>query len=300
VAKADTLAAPARQRPGLGAPSRAAGRSWRWLRLSVPSLVATLIALAIWETLARTGVMPARWFPPATTVLHRLAQLAATGSYWNAVGNTLRGWGAGLLLATAIGVPLGLLVGSVPLLYRVLRVPIEFFRPIPSVALIPLLVLVLGLGFSTKVFLATFAALWPLLLQTIYGVQDVEPVLRDTMRSYGVGPLRRLWLVTLPSAGPYIATGLRLSSSIALILSVTAEVAVGAPGIGNDVIAAQNGGASADMYALIVTAGVLGWLLSEGLRRVERRALVWHPAYRPAEAEPIEPEAELVAEGGRA
>jgi ABC-type nitrate/sulfonate/bicarbonate transport system permease component len=271
-----------------------AGRTLRGLRLSVPSLIATLVAVAIWEALARTGVMPARWFPPATTVLHRLVQLAATSAYWSSVGDTLRGWGTGLLLASAVGVPLGLLIGSAPLLYRALRIPIEFFRPIPSVALIPLLVLVLGLGFSTKVFLAAFAALWPLLLQTIYGVQDVEPVLRDTMRSYGVGPLRRLALVTLPSAGPYIATGLRLASSIALILSVTAELTLGAPGIGNDVTAAQNGGASADLYALIVTAGVLGWLLSEGLRRGERRLLRWHPAYRAPENEPT-PE----AEGGR-
>ncbi len=293
MAKADVLTAPPTPRTPR-APARAAGRTLRWLRLSAPSLVAILAVLAIWEALARTGVMPARWFPPSSAVLSELARLAGTAEFWNSVGNTLRGWGAGLLLATAIAVPLGLLIGSVPLLYRALRVPIEFFRPIPSVALIPLLVLVLGLGFPTKVFLATFAALWPLLLQTIYGVQDVEPVLRDTMRSFGLGRVRQLVLVTLPSAGPYIATGLRLSSSIALILSVTAEVTIGAPGLGNDVIAAQNGGNSEVMYALIVTAGVLGWLLSEGLRRVEQRLLVWHPAYRPADAD-VQAETEGVA-----
>jgi ABC-type nitrate/sulfonate/bicarbonate transport system permease component len=242
-------------------------------------------ALALWETVARAGVLPSRWTPTASSVLVALAQEVVTASFWAAVAQTLEGWAVGLVLATLVAVPLGLVIGSIPLLYHALRVPIEFLRPVPSVALVPLAVLVFGIGLTTKVFLVVFAATWPLLLQTIYGVQDVDPVAMDTMRSFGLGRLRRLVVVTLPSASPYVATGLRLSSSVALILAVTAELVVGAPGLGSQMNAAENGNSTALVYALIVATGALGWALSAAIRLAERRALAWHPAYRtPKEA----------------
>jgi ABC-type nitrate/sulfonate/bicarbonate transport system permease component len=251
---------------------------------AVPSLVVILAALVLWEALTRAGVLPQRWSPPASAVLVTLAQQLLTPSFWVAVGQTLEGWGVGLAIATVVAVPLGLVIGSVPVLYHALRVPIEFLRPVPSVALIPLAILVFGLGLSTKVFLVVFAGTWPILLQTIYGVQDVDPVAMDTMRSFGVGRLRRLVVVTLPSASPYIATGLRISSSVALILAVTAELVVGTPGLGSQINAASNGNATAVVYALIVATGALGWALSAAIRLVEQRALAWHPAYRTSKA----------------
>jgi ABC-type nitrate/sulfonate/bicarbonate transport system permease component len=250
------------------------------VRSVLPSLVVVLAALLAWEVAARRGALPRRWSPAPTSVGAALAHQVVTPAFWVAVGQTLEGWAVGLGLAAAIAVPLGLVVGSVPLLYHAVRVPIEFLRPVPSVALIPLAILVFGIGFSTKVFLVVFAATWPLLLQTIYGVQDVDPVARDTMRSFGVGRLRRLLVVTLPSAGPYVATGLRLSSSVALILAVTAELVIGAPGLGSAITAAENGNSTALVYALIAATGALGWALSAAIGAVERRVLGWHPAYR--------------------
>ncbi len=262
---------------GLGA---AAGL--RRVGRGIPSLVVILAALALWELVVRSGVVPQRWSPPPSAVLVTLGRELLTPSFWIAVGQTLEGWAVGLALAIVIAVPLGLVIGSAPLLYHALRVPIEFLRPVPSVALVPLAILVFGLGFSMKLFLVVFAALWPLLLQTVYGVQDVDPVARDTMRSFGVGRLRRLVLVTLPSAGPYVATGVRLSSSVALILAVTAELVVGTPGLGSQLTAAENGNSTALVYALIVATGALGGALSAGIRVAERRVLAWHPAYHPA------------------
>ena len=256
------------------------GAGLRGTQKGMPSLVVILATLGLWEAVARIGILPERWSPAASTVLVTLAQEVVTLSFWTAVGQTLEGWAVGLVLAVMIAVPMGLVIGSVPILYHALRVPIEFLRPVPSVALVPLAVLVFGLGISTKVFLVVFAATWPLLLQTIYGVQDVDPVAMDTMRSFGVGRLRRLALVTLPSASPYVATGLRLSSSIALILAVTAELVVGTPGLGSQITAAENGNSTALVYALIVATGALGWALSFGIRQAEARALAWHPAYR--------------------
>ena len=124
-------------------------------------------------------------------------------------------------------------IGSSRRGYQMLRLPIEFLRPIPSVALIPLAVLVFGTRFPNKLFLVTFACVWPLLFQAIYGVQDVDPVAVDTARAFGFGRFRRLVLIVLPSSAPYIATGLRIASSVALILAVTSELVVGVPGLGS-------------------------------------------------------------------
>ena len=181
-----------------------------------------LVVLGIFELLSRSDLVNRRFFPPISEMVARLVEEAGTGGFWSAVGNTLQGLVIGLGIAIALGVPLGLLIGSSRWAYRALRVPIEFLRPIPSVALIPLAVLVYGSGLESKVFLAAFASTWPLLMQTLYGVQDVDPVATDTARSFGYSRMARLVRVTLPSAVPYIATGIRISAAVALILVVTA------------------------------------------------------------------------------
>ena len=197
-----------------------------------------------------------------------------------ATTHTLQGWAIGLALAALIAIPSGIVIGSSRLLYHALRAVIEFLRPIPSVALIPLAVLIYGSGLESKVFLATFAATWPLLMQTLYGVQDVDPVATDTARSFGFGRARRLLWVTLPSAIPYIATGIRISAAVALILCVTAELVIGASGLGREINLARQGGAVDLMYALIIATGVLGWAMNAVFTRGERRVLHWHPSAR--------------------
>jgi ABC-type nitrate/sulfonate/bicarbonate transport system permease component len=245
-----------------------------------PALVAVACVLGLWELLVRTGLLSDTSFPPMTETVAELVRLLGTGSFWSAVANTLQGWALGLGLAILLAVPAGILVGSSRLLYRALRVPIEFLRPIPSVALIPLAVLVYGTGLESKVFLASFASFWPLFVQTLYGVQDVDPVVTDTARSFGLGRLERIWRIRLPAAVPYIATGVRISSAVALILAVTAELVIGSAGLGRSISVAQSGGAVDVMYALIIATGMLGWALNILATRGERRVLHWHPSQR--------------------
>jgi ABC-type nitrate/sulfonate/bicarbonate transport system permease component len=111
-------------------------------------------------------------------------------------------------------------------------------------------------------------------------VQDVDPVATDTARSFGLGRLARLRHITLPAAVPYIATGVRISSAVALILAVTAELVIGSAGLGRSISVAQSGGAIDVMYALIIATGILGWLLNILATRGERRVLHWHPSQR--------------------
>ncbi len=236
--------------------------------------------LVLFDLLPRIGVLPRDHFPPISETMGTLGEQLLEGSFWEAVGNTLQGWALGLGIATALAVPLGIVIGSSRLLYRAMRALIEFLRPIPSVALLPLAILVYGTGMQSKVFLAAFASFWQVLVATLYGVQDVDPVATDTARSFGFSRAQRLFRVTLPSAVPYIATGLRIASAVSLILSVTAELVIGAAGLGRSINIARSGGNEELMYALIIATGVIGLLLNAVFVRVERRVLHWHPSQR--------------------
>jgi ABC-type nitrate/sulfonate/bicarbonate transport system permease component len=240
--------------------------------------IAFMIALG--ELLTRTDTISSRHFPPPSEMFAALGDELVTADFWAAVGDTLQGWAIGLAVAAAIAIPAGIVIGSSPLLYRALRAVIEFLRPIPSVALIPLAILIWGSGLESKVFLAAFASTWPLLMQTLYGVQDVDPVATDTARSFGLSGAQQLVHVTLPSAVPYIATGVRISAAVALILVVTAELVIGSPGLGREINIARQGEAVDLMYGLIAVTGLLGWGMNVAFARVERRVLHWHPSQR--------------------
>ena len=251
----------------------------RVLDVAVPAL-SVAAALALWELVTRTGAISPKDLSPMSTTLSELWRLAGTGRFWTQLGETVRGWALGLGIATALAVPLGILLGSSDFAAHAFRVPIEFLRPIPSAVLIPLLFLTLGTTLRSEVFLASFGAFWPMLVQTMYGVHDVDPLALETARSFRVGRLERLRRVTFPSAVPYIATGLRISSTVALILAFTAELFMGTPGLGQALNFAEAYGLNDQMYALAVATGLLGLAIHLAFTAVERRALRWHPSQR--------------------
>ena len=242
--------------------------------------VAVVCVLALWQLVVGIGLLNEDHVPSMSATVAELAELLGDGDFWSAVGSTLQGWALGLGIAAVLAIPLGIVIGSSATAYRSVRFVVEFLRPIPSVALVPLAVLIYGVGLESKVFLAAFASFWPLFVQTLYGVQDVDPVTTDTARSFGLGRFERLYRVTLPSAVPYIATGLRISSAVALILAVTAEIVIGSAGLGREINVARSSGAVEVMYALIITTGLLGWLLNIATTQAERRVLHWHPSHR--------------------
>jgi ABC-type nitrate/sulfonate/bicarbonate transport system permease component len=246
----------------------------------IAPLLAIAGCLALWQLLTVTGVLNPDHIPTMTDTVAELVELLGDPDFWSAVGSTLQGWALGLGIAAVLAIPLGIVIGSSATAYRSVRFVVEFLRPIPSVALVPLAVLIYGVGLESKVFLAAFASFWPLFVQTLYGVQDVDPVATDTARSFGLNAFERLYRVKLPSAVPYIATGLRISSAVSLILVVTAEIVIGSAGLGREINVARSSGAIELMYALIITTGLLGWLLNTATTRAERRVLHWHPSQR--------------------
>ena len=264
--------------PERDAPPRTAGPS-ATVDFLLP-LVSVAAALALWEIVSRAGVISQNDLPAMSTTMQELWSQLQTGEFWKNFGYTVRGWALGLGIATVLAVPLGILLGASELAGRAFRVPVEFLRPIPSAVLIPLLFLTLGPSLKSEVFLAAFGAFWPLLVQTIYGVRDVDPLATDTGRSFGVGRLERLYRITLPSAMPYIATGLRISSTVSLILVFTAELFMGTPGLGQAMNYAQAYGLNDQLYALAIATGFLGLAVHFVMAALERRVLHWHPSQR--------------------
>lgn len=236
--------------------------------------------LALWEAVPRLGLVSARHLPPASEVLAALVDRAARPSFWTAMGDTLVGWGSGLAIAFAAATVLGFVVGSIPPVKAFTASTVDFLRPIPSVALIPLAVLLYGTDIRSTLLLVVYACFWLIYIQVLYGVADVDPVAEQTARSYGLGRLARMRYVVWPSALPYLMTGLRLASAVALILAITAQLLIGTPGIGREIAIAQSSGAVASVYALVVATGGLGILVNSGMRALERYALRWHTSVR--------------------
>lgn len=263
--------------------TRRAGRAGAPLsapRTAALGLAGLACLFAVAEAVPRLGLVDPRHLPPATAVLRRLAAELGDATLWTALGETLRAWALGLAIACCLAVALGVLIDAVPGLRAATASTVEFLRPIPSVALIPLATLLFGAETGSTLLLVVYASFWQVLIQVLYGVADVDPVARDTARSYRFGRWARLRHLVWPTALPYVMTGLRLAAAVAFILAVTAELVIGSPGLGLRIQLAQSGGAVTEVYALIVLAGLVGVGVNAAVRAVERRVLAWHPSVR--------------------
>lgn len=242
-------------------------------------LAGVLVFLAIGEVIGRAGLVDRSYLPPTSAVLLRLVGLLGDGEFLHDVAATLVAVGSGLAVALVIAAPAGLLLGSLPWVNSAVRVVVEFLRPIPGVALVPLAILLIADQAAMERALAAYAATWPILLNTIYAVGEVDPLARDTARAFGFGRPATALLVTLPSVAPFVATGLRVASGIALIVVVSTELIAGGGqyGVGVFILAASGDAGHADtVYAAVAAVGLLGYLIDVLLRAGERRLFRWH------------------------
>lgn len=242
---------------------------------------AGILTLAVLlEVLPQLGLVNPTYFPPLHEILAALSVQLQLPIFWQSLGATIAGWLIGLLIAVVLGTVLGVVIASVPVIDTMLASTIEFLRPIPSVALVPIAALLYGTTMQATLLLVVFASIWPVLLQVIYGVRDVDRVALDTAKSYRLGRGRTVSRVVWPSMMPYLIVGIRLSAAVALILEITGELVIGSPGIGKLIALAQSSAAVPTMYALVLVAGLLGVVINVGTRLIEARALFWHASVR--------------------
>jgi ABC-type nitrate/sulfonate/bicarbonate transport system permease component len=251
------------------------------VRLAV-RLAVLAAALALWQGLSASGLLSPSLFPSMASTASALGQQLTGAALWGAVADTLTAWALGMLLGAGFAVMIGLLLGLSRFAYRSAIPLIEFFKTIPVIAILPIALLLFGATLTMKYVLVAFGVFWPLVVQVIYGVRAIDPTVRDTATVLQVRGLRRFGVVILPSAAPYIATGLRISAAVALILDVVAELIGGGSGVGLQILNSENAGPAAYpvMYAYIVVAGMLGVVLAGSFALAERRVLHWHESQR--------------------
>jgi NitT/TauT family transport system permease protein len=242
-------------------------------------LAGVLVLFGLLEVLTRAELADPRYLPPASTIGARTLGLIAEPAFLRHVAATMGAWAVGLALAVAVAVPVGVFLGSSARAYKATHVLVEFLRPIPSVALIPLAILLFGQGLQMKVALALYGSAWPVLFNTIYGMHSVDPLAKDAARSFGYGRGSVLVHVAVPSAAPFIWTGIRVASAIALILVFSAEaLAGGTEGIGVYILSVQQSGRQDLVYAATIIAGILGFVVNMVLVRGGRRLFAWQRA----------------------
>lgn len=241
--------------------------------------LATIVALGVaWEVIARLGVLPA--LPALSSTVAALVADLQTPAFWVSLAITLEVWLFGLVAVIVVGVPTGLLLGLSSFLYRAMHLTVEFLRTIPIIAALPVLVLLLGITFKLFVVIVFIAALWPILVQSMYGARDTDPVARDTARVYGLSPARQVLTIVLPSSLPYIASGLRLSAVMALVYAIATPLIVGGEGLGALMSSAALGGQYDLLFARVVVSAVVGVLVTAGAVVLEGRVLHWHSSQR--------------------
>jgi ABC-type nitrate/sulfonate/bicarbonate transport system permease component len=264
------------------AASRSAPRRSTWQRIGpvAEPVLAVCAFTGLFEILAQTNALGRDLLPPIEKIASSFATDVTHGALWSATWITMRSWAIGMAIVVAVGVPVGLACGSSRLAYHALHLPVEILRTIPSIAALPFLVLVYGVGSKLTVILVVLTALWPLLLQTMLGVRDVDPVALDTARCYGLGRARQFRQVSIPSALPYIVTGLRLSATFGLLLAIATSMFAGGAGLGNQIFTAQEEFNTPLLFARTIFAGLLGLIVYYVLIAFERRSLAWHASHR--------------------
>jgi ABC-type nitrate/sulfonate/bicarbonate transport system permease component len=238
-----------------------------------------LVCVVFVEIVARLGWLTS-YVPPPTIVFAALWAGLINGDISSQIGVTLSVYVRGLGLATFLAITIGILMGTYKPVFDCLKIIVEFLRPVPSVAMIPLAILFFGLGATMRISVITYAAFWPMLINTIYGVRAIDPQALDVARNFGITGYEALWRVTLPSAVASIATGFRISATIALIVTITTELIAGNSGIGFFISQMEQANRLPPMYAAIILTGILGYLLNTLYFTLEHKVVFWTPAAR--------------------
>lgn len=251
-----------------------AGLAWR---VTKPS-IAILAFLALWEIAPRVGLVDKVFLPPFTEVAATFFELIGNGQLWEHVSTSLSRALTGFVIAVAIAVPLGVAIAWYRPVADFLNPVLELFRNTAALALLPVFILVLGIGETSKVALVIYACTFPILLNTISGVRTVDPLLVKSARSLGFSQIALVYKVVLPAAVPTIFTGLRMAAASSILVLIAAEMVGAKAGLGYLITAAQLNFQIPDMYAGIIAIALVGLIFNAILVFVERRLSSWRVA----------------------
>lgn len=251
---------------------------------NIALVIASFVGAAlVWELLRMIGVLPTQFFPPVLDIFGRLlTELGAgfDGKLLVATGQTAVTWLLAFVIASVLGIVIGLFVGNSVYASATLAPLLRFVRSTPAVAFVPAAILVAGIGLQAKLLIVVFAGIWPIMLNTAAGVRHVPPQYRDVAKAARLPSFEGVRQVLLPTISPSIVSGLRVSMSLTLAVTVGVDLLIGASGLGALINQYRGVGNITSSYAGILWAGLLGTALNLVLVVVERKVLFWSPEYR--------------------
>jgi ABC-type nitrate/sulfonate/bicarbonate transport system permease component len=239
-----------------------------------------IVVAGLWQVASSAGIIKPSAAPSAGGFVSALVTSLHSGAL-PATGATVEAWGVTVAVSVALGCVIGLLTGISRWLDAVTSVFFDFARTLPPIAILPAVIVIVGVGQSLEVIIAITAAVWPVLLGAHYGVSHTDPRMIDTGRAMQLGRARRLYRIIIPSALPSIVTGIRLTAIIALAAVIGVELVGGTGnGLGSYVAAATSTGATSQAYAGAFIAAILGLAVTGVFFLAERRVLRWTSSYR--------------------
>jgi ABC-type nitrate/sulfonate/bicarbonate transport system permease component len=238
------------------------------------SMALPVVAVLVWWFASLDNTSP--FFPPLKSILAAFADLWLFDRVGSDVVPSLVRMFAGYGIAVVVGIGVGVVLGRLPMVLRAVNPALQFLRALPATALVPVSIVLLGIGDAPKIVLIAFVSLFPILLNTIDGVRNVDPVLEDVTRSFRFTRTQRVLQVQLPAAAPQILAGMRVALTVAFVLMVVTELVAATHGIGYVTLQAQQSFQVPQMWAGMLLLGILGVLINGAFVIVERRLLRWY------------------------
>jgi sulfonate transport system permease protein len=259
----------AHARPGLSK-----GTLYAWLSWAIPAIVVVL-----WEVAARTGLMSAQVLPAPSSVIATAWDLARSGDLFIHLGVSLLRAAAGFAIGATLGLALGIAVGFSPLALAIFDRPIQMVRAIPFLAMLPLVIVWFGVGEVAKIFLVALAVLFPIYINTMLGIRQIDPKLMELARTIGLSRRAVVRQIILPGAMPSILTGVRYALAHAWLALVIAETLATTKGIGFLAMDAREFLQTNVIVLTIVIYAIIGVVADSLVRMLEARMLSWHANY---------------------
>lgn len=235
--------------------------------------IAPVVLILLWQLSIVAGLIRFRYLPSPVSVAQAMQKLLVSGQLISNSSHTVIVTLVAWIAASVLGVVLGVLIGLSLSLWRGVMASVDVLRSLPIIALVPVGVIIFGFTPKLEIVIAAYAALWPIVVNTISGVHQTRSELVDIGKLIRMSRLESLWKLILPSALPLILVGLRLGLGLSLILAIVTEI-IGTPqGIGFALISAEQAFQPAEMFAYILATGIIGYFLNEIFNLVTRKVL---------------------------
>jgi ABC-type nitrate/sulfonate/bicarbonate transport system permease component len=239
------------------------------------SIASPIALLLLWECAARSGLIDTRFFPAPSSIFQALVALAGTGELWRHTSASLQRLALGFLVGGIPALILGIIMGLNRAVYAVFEPLIAATYPIPKSSILPLVLLVFGLGEGSKIFMVAVGVFFPVAINATAGVHEINKIYLDVGRNFRASRWNTFRTIALPGALPFIMTGIKLGVGMGLVLIAIAEMMGAKSGLGYMIWAAWETFSVEQMYVGLFVIAIIGFVLSLILNEIEKRVVPW-------------------------